>query len=286
MGRICNFETSIYPFTSREMKTHMIFLFVCIAVVAQAQQTYRTVTDVSYIADTETDAYRRERCTLDVYYPEGTTDFPTIVWYHGGGLEGGNKHIPAGLMEKGCAVVTVNYRLSPQAQHPAYIEDAAEALAWTFKHIGSYGGTPEKIYVSGHSAGGYLALIIGLDKSYLAAHGVDADQVKAYLPVSGQTVTHYTIRKERGWREGIPVIDAYAPCFHARTDTPPYVLITGGRDLELMARYEENALLESVMKGIGNPNVWLYELEGFDHGNVWEPACYLITDFISKLENK
>ncbi|MCC8186165.1 MAG: alpha/beta hydrolase [Bacteroides sp.] len=277
------------------MKTRVIFLFLYVAVVAQAQQTYKTVTDIPYIDDSETDTYRTERCKLDVYYPEGMTDFPTIVWYHGGGLEGGSKHIPMELMDKGFAVVTVNYRLSPRAQHPAYIEDAAEALAWVFEHIGDYGGNAEKIYVSGHSAGGYLALIIGLDKSYLAAHGVDADQVKAYLPISGQTVTHYTIRKERGWREGIPVIDAYAPCFHARTDTPPYVLITGGRDLELMARYEENALLESVMKGIGNPNVRLYELEGFDHVNVAGPACYLIAgyvrdldtiDYIDKMEKK
>ncbi len=268
------------------MKTRLIFLFVCVVAVAQAQQTYKTVTDISYINESETDAYRKERCKLDIYYPEGATDFPTIVWYHGGGLEGGSKHIPVELMEKGFAVVTVNYRLSPKAQHPAYIEDAAEALAWAFKHIRSYGGSQEKIYVTGHSAGGYLALIIGLDKSYLEAHGVDADRVKAYLPVSGQTVTHYTIRKERGWRDGIPVIDAYAPCFHARTDTPPYVLITGGRDLELMARYEENALLESVMKGIGNEDVYLYELEGFDHNNVAGPACYLIVDYIRRQEMK
>ena len=140
------------------------------------------------------------------------------------------------------------------------------------------------IFVSGHSAGGYLSLILAMDKKYLAAYGADADSVAAYLPVSGQTVTHFTIRKERGLPDGIPVVDEYAPVNKARKETAPLVLITGDKHLEMAARYEENALLEAVLKSIGNKKVTLYEMQGFDHGQVLGPACCLIADYVKRFK--
>ena len=107
----------------------------------------------------------------------------------------------------------------------------------------------------------------------MAAYGADADSVAAYLPVSGQTVTHFTIRKERGLPNGIPIIDEFAPVNKARKDTAPVVLITGDKNLEMADRYEENALLAPVLKNIGNRKVSLYELQGFDHGQVLGPAA-------------
>lgn len=266
-------------------KVISIVLWVCCVWVATAQsgsQTgYALREDLSYIATTDTNEYRKQRCKLDVYYPSKAKGFATVVWFHGGGLEGGNKHIPAELRNKGIAVVAVNYRLSPEASNPAYIVDAAEATAWTFKNIEKYGGDPEKIFVAGHSAGGYLTLMIGLDKKYMAAFGADADKIKGLIPVSGQTNTHYTIRKERGLPNGIPVVDEYAPINRVRTGLPPTLLITGDRALELTARYEENLHLEAIMKSVEN-EVELYELQGFDHGNVVVPAGELILRFIKK----
>lgn len=262
------------------MRKYLSFILLLIGLTLQAQETYKTVKDISYILAGETDGYRKERCKLDVYYPVGKKGFPTIVWFHGGGLEGGGKHVPEMFMNQGFAVVAVNYRLSPKAQNPAYTEDAAAAVARAYKHIEEYGGSPRRVFVTGHSAGGYLTLMVGLDKSYLQEYGVDADSIAAYLPISGQTVTHFTIRKERSLPEGIPVIDQYAPCNKARKDTPPFVLITGDRNLEMADRYEENALLASVLKNIGNKKVSLYELQGFDHGQVYVPGCCLVANYI------
>lgn len=245
-----------------------------------AQTVYQTRTDIPYLLNNETDSYRTERCKLDIYYPEGIKDFPTVVWFHGGGLTGGNKHIPRELTEQGFAVIAVNYRLSPRATNPAYIEDAAEAVAWTFRNIRQYGGDPDKIIVSGHSAGGYLSLMLALDKSYLQKHQIDADKVMAWFPLSGQTVTHFTIRKERKLRDGIPVIDRFAPLDNARMGTPPIYLITGDRNHELAARYEENAHLFAVLRSLGNDKVYLYELQGFNHGNMYAPGCLLMVDYI------
>ena len=266
------------------MKKICLLLFLLCACIAQAQNAYRTNKDISYVSGSETDTYRLERCKLDIYYPENKRDFSTIVWFHGGGMEGGNKFIPKELTEQGFAVVAVNYRLSPKAKNPAYIEDAAEAVAWVFKNIEKYGGCKDRIFVSGHSAGGYLSLILAMDKKYMATYGVDADSVAAYLPVSGQTVTHFTIRKERGLPNGIPVVDEYAPVNKARKETAPLVLITGDKHLEMAARYEENALLEAVLKSIGNKRVTLYEMQGFDHGQVLGPACYLIVDYVKRFK--
>ncbi len=245
-------------------------------------QNYALKENISYIKESEQDSYRKERCKLDIYYPTDKTDYATIVWFHGGGLEGGEKGIPSELKEKGVAVVAVNYRLNPKAKNPAYTEDAAESVAWVFNNISSFKGNPDKIFVSGHSAGGYLALMIGLDKSYLAKYNIDADKIKGLIPISGQTNTHYTIKKERELPFDIPHIDEYAPIAHARKDAPPILLVTGDRNMELAARYEENAHLDAILRAVGHKDVTLYELEGFDHGGVYAPACYLMLNWIKK----
>ncbi len=247
-------------------------------------QAYQTKTDISYCNANETDSYKKERCKLDIYIPKDRKHFATIVWFHGGGLEEGNKFIPLELKEKGVAVIAVNYRLSPKAKAPSYIEDAAEAVAWTFSHIAAYGGDPSKIYVSGHSAGGYLALMVGLDKHYLQKYGVDADRIKGLAPISGQTNTHYTIKKERGESMAIPQMDKFAPISFARKDAPPILLITGGQQLEMAARYEENAHLAAILKQVGHTKTSLYQLEGFDHGGVYAPGCLLMLNWIKSLD--
>ena len=237
--------------------------------------------DLSYLHPGEQDAYKSERCKLDLYYPEDKPGFATLVWFHGGGLEGGQKHIPQEFLRQGYAVAAVNYRLSPRAHNPAYTEDAAEAVAWVFEHIAEYGGDTAKIYIAGHSAGGYLCLMLNLDKRYLGKWGIDANRLAGAFPISGQTTTHYTIRKERGLPSDVPVIDEYAPSNQVRKDASPMMLITGDKDLEMLARYEENAHLYALLKALGQPSV-LFQLEGFDHNTVLSPACLLINRYMKK----
>ncbi|MDR1722555.1 MAG: alpha/beta hydrolase [Tannerella sp.] len=258
-----------------------VLLLVVFAFCSLAKaQTYSLREDISYISETDTDRYRKERCKLDVYYPSKSEGFPVVVWIHGGGLEGGSKSIPAELRNKGIAVVAVNYRLSPRAVNPAYTVDVAEATAWVFKNIAKYGGDVRKIFVAGHSAGAYLAMMIGFDKKYLATYGVDADSIKGLIPISGQTNTHYTIRAERGLPRDLPIIDEYAPINLVREGIPPTLLVTGGRDLEMLARFEENLHLKAIMRSMSNP-VELYELEGFGH-DCLIPGCELLLRFVKK----
>ena len=243
---------------------------------------YQTLKDISYISADDTSAYRRERCKLDMYLPTQKKGFKTIVWFHGGGLEGGNKEFRPELMNSGFAQVAPNYRLFPRCQCPDYTRDAAAAVAWTLKHIAEYGGDPSQVYVGGHSAGGYLTLMLALDKTYLAEYGVDADSIKGYFPVSGQCATHYTIRKERKISFTLPIVDKMAPLNNARQLNTSLTLITGDRRLEQMSRYEENLYLKSVLEGMGNKFIPIHELSGFDHGTVLAPAGMLIRDIMQK----
>ena len=244
--------------------------------IAAEDLQYKTITNVPYRSGPGTTEDMQTNCRLDLYYPENTKDYPTVVWFHGGGLTEGKRGIPEKLKQQGNAVVSVDYRLSPQVKSPAYVEDAAAAVAWVFKNIGTYGGSDKRIYVSGASAGGYLTLMIGLDKRYLAVHGIDANLIAGLLPLTPQTITHFTVRKERGISEKKPIIDEMAPLYYVRADAPPIALVTGDRDLELLGRYEENAYFWRMMKIAGHKHISIEEIKGSDHGGVEKPGCDIL----------
>lgn len=260
------------------MKKSLILLLVFYTSMASAQAIYNTEKNISYYEGNVAakDEYMTSQCLLDIYYPKNTKNFATIIWFHGGGLTGGAKEIPQALMDKGFAIIGVGYRFSPKAKSPAYIDDAAAAVAWAFRHIAQYGGSDKQIYLSGHSAGGYLAMMITLDKKYLAKYDIDANKVAELIPFSGQCITHFTVRHERGIRDTQPVIDELAPIYWVRADAPPMLLITGDAELELLGRYEENAYMLRMMKLAGHKSSRLFQLQGFDHGNMPTPAFPLL----------
>lgn len=259
------------------------FFLVGISSLAQKSE-YETKSDIQYYnsASNKSDNYINERCVLDVYYPKNTKGFSTIIWFHGGGLTGGNKEIPEALKNKGFAVIGVNYRLSPKVKAEKCIEDAAAAVAWAFNNIAGYGGDTSLIFVSGHSAGGYLTSMIGLDKKWLQKEAIDANKIAGLIPFSGQCITHFEIRRENGIPETQPTIDNFAPLFYVRADAPPLLLITGDRELEMLGRYEENAYLARMMKLVGHKQTKLFELDGYGHG-MTEPAFPLLVNEVNRI---
>ena len=269
-----------------KMKKLFLSLFlVSFGILASAQKVeYTSKLNIPYYADAvnKTDAYIKERCVLDIYYPKNSPGFATVVWFHGGGLTAGEKELPEALKNQGIAVISVNYRLGPKVIAPKYIEDAAAAVAWTFKNIENFQGNASLIFVSGHSAGGYLASMIGLDKKWLSAEGIDANKIAGLIPFSGQAITHFLVRKEKGIPDTQPTIDEYAPLFHVRADAPPLLLITGDRELEMLGRYEENAYLMRMMKIAGHKDTKLYELDGFGH-NMTAPAFPLLLNEVRRI---
>lgn len=244
-------------------------------VFAQSQYEYEVHKNLPYYAQSE-NSYQDSQCRLDIYVPKGKQHFPVLVWFHGGGLTGGSKELPAELKNYGIGIVSVEYRFSPKVQAPAYIEDAAAGIAWVFKNIYRYGGDSSRIFLSGHSAGGYLVMMTGLDSSWLAKYHIPTSSIAGIFPLSPQVITHFTIRAERKIPEYQPQIDQYAPIYHIKKNTPPILLVTGDRELELLGRYEENAYFLRMMKQLKNPNVKLYELGGFDHVGMLKPGIHLM----------
>lgn len=265
----------------------IVCLFFSASVKSEQNQTtekiiYKTQSDILYrnANDANTDDYIKEKCRLDIYYPANRKNFATVVWFHGGGLKYGDKSIPEELKEQGIAVIAANYRLYPKIKCPIYIEDTAAAIAWAFENIEKYGGDPNLIFVSGHSAGGYLSCIIGLDKKYLAKYDIDANIIAGIIPCSGQMITHMVIREERKIPDTQPVVDEFAPLYHVRSDAPPLILITGDRNLEMLGRYEENAYLMRMMNVAGHKKTELYEIAGHDHGEMLKPATTILLKHI------
>ena len=266
---------------------HLLLTFILIfsaSILFAQQPKYVTKTAVPYYSEAirGSDNYIKERCVLDVYYPENIKGFATVVWFHGGGLTGGSKEIPEALKNKNICIVGVNYRLSPNVKVKQCIEDAAAAIAWTFNHIAEYGGDTSLIFVSGHSAGGYLTLMTGLDKQWLKPYSINANRIAGLIPLSGQAITHFTLRKERGIADTQPVVDEFAPLFHVRADAPPLLLITGDREMELLGRYEENAYLARMMKVAGHKNTRLLEMQGYGH-MMTEPAFPLVVEEVKRI---
>ena len=258
-------------------KSFLLFAALLVASLCHARN-FTVDKDLSYGPDI--------RNKMDIYHPDDTTaNLPVIVWFHGGGLTGGEKFLPEQLMTGEYVVIAPSYRLMPSATLDECIDDAAAVVAWTMDNAESLGGDPSKLFVSGHSAGGYLTSMIGLDKKWLQKYGKDADDLAGLIPFSGQVITHFAQRQKQGISELTPTIDEYAPLFHIRKDAPPYVIITGDREMELYGRYEENAYMYRMMKLNGHPYVYIYELDGYDHGAMHAPAYHILKNHIRQILN-
>ncbi|MGE0529241.1 MAG: alpha/beta hydrolase, partial [Bdellovibrionales bacterium] len=113
-------------------------------VAGEQKAPFRKVVDIAYRGRDTKDDYVNSQCRLDLYLPLQKTDFATVVWFHGGGLRGGNRKSAEAFAKRftgeGYGVVLVGYRFSPKVKAPAYIDDAAAAVAWTLKNIAKYKG--------------------------------------------------------------------------------------------------------------------------------------------------
>jgi acetyl esterase/lipase len=276
------------------MRFHVLLLSLIVS-SASALET-KVVKDVSYKDDVISQTpYEQERCKLDLTVPAGAKGFPTYVWFYGGGLKNGGKdlrseycaEIRASLAQAGVAVVTPDYRLSPKVKYPAYVDDAAAAFAWTVKHIAEYGGDPRKVFIGGHSAGGYLALLVGMDPERLKPHGLTLGSVAGIAQVSGQVFNHYTIREERGQPRYAITCDEAAPAFYIRKTLPPILTLYAQNDM--LSRAEENMFFVTTLKAAGHTENYSVRIDDRDHGtvghnirNLDDPARLAILNFIAK----
>jgi acetyl esterase/lipase len=147
------------------------------------------VRDVSYVAGFDADASRHK---LDLFLPEGAKDYPVVVFVHGGlwmlgdkGFFGWGPGIGECFAQQGIGAVMISYRLAPAVKYTDQVRDVARAVAWTQQHIRAYGGSPDKLFVCGHSAGGHLVSLLASDDHYLKAEGLTPAVLKGVIAVGG-----------------------------------------------------------------------------------------------------
>ncbi len=269
---------------------------LCLAVISAGATETKVIKDVPYKDDVVSlTPYEQERCKLDLTVPVGAKGFATYVWFYGGGMKNGGKdlrseycaEIRESLAQGGVAVVTPDYRLSPKAKYPAYVDDAAAAIAWTVKHIAEQGGDPHKVFIGGHSAGATLALLVGMDPDRLKPHGLSLGSVAGIAQVSAQVLTHYTIREERGQPRYAITCDEAAPAFYIRKALPPILTIYAQNDM--LSRAEENQFFVTTLKAAGHAENYSLRVDDRDHASVGhrirdldDPARLAILNFIAK----
>lgn len=126
---------------------------------------------------------------LDIYRPAEAGPHPVVVFYYGGRWTYGRREdyafAGAALAEQGYIVVIPDYRKYPEVRFPVFVEDGAAAAAWAVREVAGLGGDPERIFLSGHSAGAHIAALILADPSYLAGQGAEPSDFAGLVGLAG-----------------------------------------------------------------------------------------------------
>ena len=189
------------------------------------------------------------RQSLDVYSPLQGGNHPVILWIHGGGWTYGDKsdlqqgspdpviRKPHAFCARGYVLVSINYRLFPQADIGEMEADVAKSVRWVHDHIRQYGGNPDSIVAMGHSAGAQLVALFCTDPSYLIREGLSLHAIKGCVPVDGdmyypplQLDTDINRRQANSSRLKFPTDGAqreYSSVFHvsAGKGVPPFLIL-------------------------------------------------------------
>ena len=205
----------------------------------------RVLKDVSYSEGIS-------ECLLDAYLPS-LDKFPVLVYFHGGGFVEGDKGIDGArlahyLVPRGFGVVSLNYRMYPNAKYPEFIEDCAEGVRWVTDNIGD---AATGIFICGTSAGGYASMMLCFNDRFLHSAGVCADKIKGYIHDAGQPTVHFNVLKERGVDPRSVVIDEAAPLYYIGQahEYPPMLFIWSDDDIP--CRHEQLSLTVSTIKNFG-----------------------------------
>ncbi len=193
----------------------------------------RITHDVAYGPD------RRQK--LDIYRPDTAAKLPVIVFFYGGSWKTGSKamypFVAATLARHGAIVVVPDYRLYPAVQFPAFLADCAAATAWTFGHLDQTGGDPNRVFLMGHSAGAYNALMLALDPRYLAAAGTSRDRLAGAIGLAGpydfKPLNEPDVRAVFGPVGNDP---SAQPITFADGHAPPLLLLAGTADQQVKPR--------------------------------------------------
>lgn len=237
--------------------------------------TYRVAPNVTYHT---TNNYANK---VDLYLPHAEGPTPVLIYIHGGGWRSGSKErfvlrlLP--WLEKGWAVVNVQYRLAQVALAPAAVEDCLCALRWVIRNAEEHDIDASRIVVTGHSAGGHLALTTGMVPASAGLDrecpGPEALSVAAVINwygitdvgdlLDGPNKKNYAVQWLGSMPDRFEVAERVSPLTWVRPGLPPVLTIHG--DADGVVPYEHATRLHAKLEAAGVANQ-LHTVSGGGHG--------------------
>jgi acetyl esterase/lipase len=198
---------------------------------------YRLVRDIAY--------GKGPRQRLDLYIPDGfQRPAPVVLFFYGGGFVAGRKSeyrvVGEALASKGIIVAIADYRLYPEVKFPAFLEDGAHALLAVHRLIGEHGGDKTRIFLAGHSAGGYISVMLAANPHYLRAVCAVPSWIRGVIGIAGA----YDFLPVQGARRivifgGDNRLETQ-PIHFVDGKKPPMLLVTGAKDRAVLPRNTKN----------------------------------------------
>jgi acetyl esterase/lipase len=229
----------------------------------EVRKELRTELDVPYGKD--------PKQRMDLYFPvQKASSAPVLLFLHGGGFREGDRrqygYVAEPFAKQGIITVVASYRLTPKFAHPAQPDDAKAAVGWIHRNIAKYGGNPNAIYISGHSAGAILTADLGVDLSWLDGLKIPRSAVRGIVSISGP----YDLAGWKELSEYIPTPQAEASASalrHVNAPAPVAIVAYGSEEARFM---ETSSQLAKAIEAKG-AKASVLVLEGKDHaGTVWE----------------
>lgn len=213
------------------------------------------------------------RQAFDLYAPTGAEGtLPVVVFFYGGGWDSGSRDLygwaAQALASRGFLVALPDYRLVPEVRFPAFIEDAAAATARVAAVARDHGGDPSRLAVAGHSAGAHLAMMIALDRRYMAAAG-DAGRIRAAAGLAGPyEFLPFNVPASINAFGAAPDPLQTQPVTFVRRDAPP--LWVGHGTADTIVHAEDSQILHDRMVAVGGAcELRLYP--GLNHADLIAP---------------
>ena len=181
------------------------------------------------------------RDKIDFYRPKEGRNLPVIVFFYGGSWQWGHRRdyrfMAALLARLGFLVAVPDYRLYPDVKFPDFLQDCAAATAFVINRAADYAGNPREIFLIGHSAGAYNAVMLALNQDYLASQGCGTNRLSGVAGLSGP-YDFLPIRAPdiKAIFSSAPDISLTQPVTFARDSAPPLFLAHGGADTTVLPR--------------------------------------------------
>ncbi|HUT50491.1 MAG TPA: alpha/beta hydrolase [Alphaproteobacteria bacterium] len=247
---------------------------------ARARDTLAGARDLAYGAHKDQ--------VLDVYRaPDQTTPAPVNLFLHGGYwrrlTKDENGFAALALAPAGATVMVNTYSLAPDVHLDVIVRQCREAVAWAYRNAAAHGGDPERLYISGHSAGGHLVGMM-LATDWAGDYGLPADVIKGATAISGiYDLRPLRVAHPQEWLELSPAAaERNSPLLNLPVHKCPVIMAYGADDP--IGFHEQSDAYAAALRELG-VEVSCDVLPGLDHfaaGNVLMDAGNPVTRLISE----